>query len=299
MALARGGAFLKDATLERVVGINWGDHNFGPVWRAGTMDSNVWDGVLGYNIQCGLGPNSPVGNAFTFKNCYIYVKDLEFRRFDPLTVTDCTIVHLTQNVVRIPGTSFPSWTYDNNDYFRVTGGNATPFIVFKNEVKDTNRDFADWQTDSGYDAGGSFTINTDGVPTTNKIFLHPNLYEDGRANIIVFNWEDLASVNVDVSSVLSADQKWEVRHVFDFYGTRVASGTYSGSGTINIPINVVEPVVPSTGWQRQDDPPPPTTPPIEFSAYVLLGDPLLIEIERHLVHTDDATVTDSVTATIA
>lgn len=99
-------------------------------------------------------------------------------------------------------------------------------------------------------------------PTGTKVFVRPNAYEPGRANITVFNWSLSGSVDVNVSSVLPAGSSYEVRNAQNFFGPPVASGVYNG-GTIRLPmagLSVAAPV----GWST----PPPTGP--EFNAFVLL-----------------------------
>lgn len=72
-------------------------------------------------------------------------------------------------------------------------------------------------------------------PTGENIFVRPNQFESGRANIIVYNWDQKPSVSVDVSSVLKPGDNYEVRDAQNFYGPPVAQGTYAG-GSINIPM---------------------------------------------------------------
>lgn len=81
-------------------------------------------------------------------------------------------------------------------------------------------------------------------PVNNVVSVRPNKYEPGRANIIIYNWEHLNSVAVDVSQVLPAGTSYEVRNAQDFYGTPVATGTYNG-GYIIVPtmgLSVAQPV---------------------------------------------------------
>lgn len=70
----------------------------------------------------------------------------------------------------------------------------------------------------------------------NKVVVRPNAYEPGRANIVVYNWEQRTSVDVDVSNVLSPGANFEIRNVQDFYGAPVMSGTYNG-GWLTLPLD--------------------------------------------------------------
>ena len=69
-------------------------------------------------------------------------------------------------------------------------------------------------------------------PTGVKVFIRPNQYEDGRSNITVYNWDNLASVSVDLSSILSPGDGFEIRNVEDFFGDPVASGRFNGSPVV-------------------------------------------------------------------
>ena len=40
-------------------------------------------------------------------------------------------------------------------------------------------------------------------PTGAQVFVRPNQYQEGRANLTIFNWDEAASVGADVSEVLS------------------------------------------------------------------------------------------------
>ena len=99
----------------------------------------------------------------------------------------------------------------------------------------------------------------------NQVFVRPNQYETGRGNIVIYNWQQLAAVPVDVSSILRGNDQYEVRNVQDFFGAPVLKGTYQG-GTLAIPMNAVTPPVPLGGWPVAA--PPPTGP--EFNAFVVL-----------------------------
>ena len=108
-------------------------------------------------------------------------------------------------------------------------------------------DLAGWRTATGLDANSVSTETATGLPTSgSQIFVRPNQYEPGRANIIVYNWGAAASVAVDLSSVLRPGDQYEVRNVQAFFGTPVDSGTYAG-GTIQLPMTNLQPPPPIGG----------------------------------------------------
>ena len=113
-------------------------------------------------------------------------------------------------------------------------------------------------------SSGSFPSNTflSSQPTGVKVFVRPNAYESGRANITVYNWANQSTVSVDVSGILSSGDGYEVRNAQDFYGAPVLTGTYNGS-----PL-----VLPMTGLSVAapvGDAAPPRSGP-QFNAFILL-----------------------------
>jgi parallel beta-helix repeat protein len=100
-------------------------------------------------------------------------------------------------------------------------------------------------------------------PSKTKIFVRPNRYEPGRANIVVYNWEHQAVVSVDVAGVLRPGDRYEVRNVQALFGQPVASGLYQGK-PIAIPMEGVTPPIPIGRVLRQ----PPRTGPA-FDVFVL------------------------------
>ena len=99
-------------------------------------------------------------------------------------------------------------------------------------------------------------------PAGTRVFVRPNAYEDGRANITIYNWDRHSTVPVDMSSALTVGSDFEVRNAQDFFGAPVASGTYGG-GSITLPMTGLS-VASPMGWPA----PAPTGP--EFNAFVVL-----------------------------
>jgi hypothetical protein len=98
-------------------------------------------------------------------------------------------------------------------------------------------------------------------PTGVVVFVRPNLYEPGRANITVFNWARSAGVSVDLGELLDEGDEFVIRNAQDFFGRPVVSGRYSG-GSVEIPMEGLT-VVPPIGY-----PSPPSVAP-DFGAFVV------------------------------
>ena len=122
--------------------------------------------------------------------------------------------------------------------------------------------FATWKRLTGLGATDQAGV---AAPTAPKVVVRPNAYEPGRANIVVYNWGAQSSIAVNVLGLLTAGDAYEVRNVQDFYGAPVTQGTYSGGGTIAIPMGGVPAPLPI----GRTTPTPPQTGP-RFDVFVLL-----------------------------
>ncbi len=122
-------------------------------------------------------------------------------------------------------------------------------------------DFATWQAQTGLPGPGRYAGS--GLPP-NLVVVRPNQYEAGRANIVVYNWEQHATVSVDLATVLNVGDRYVMRNVQDFDGTPVASGTYEG-GSIQLPMAAV---TPPAVIGRASTPSPVTGP--TFNVFVIM-----------------------------
>ena len=123
--------------------------------------------------------------------------------------------------------------WGGNTYYRSPGVTAWGYAG-------SSYTFNGWQAKTGL---GSTDQATAALPTVTKVFVRPNVYEPGRANIVIYNWSQVATVPVDVSKVLRPGDRYAVRNVQALFGAPVASGTYAG-GTIALPMAGVKPPVP-------------------------------------------------------
>ena len=116
--------------------------------------------------------------------------------------------------------------YTNNTFYGDPTASAWIY-----PLRGTRYSFAGWTAATGLANPGNYG----GSVPPNATFVRPNLYEAGRANVIVYNWARQPTVNVDLSSVLRVGQAYKILNVQDFYGLPVASGVYSG-GTVSLPM---------------------------------------------------------------
>lgn len=73
-------------------------------------------------------------------------------------------------------------------------------------------------------------------PSQPRYFLRRNFYEPNRTTVVVFNGGATNSVSVDLSTVLSPGDRYEIRDVQNYLGAPILSGSYSGA-LINLPMN--------------------------------------------------------------
>jgi len=118
------------------------------------------------------------------------------------------------------------------------------------------------QPDAGNLAAGN-TVET-GRPTGLKVFVRPNRYEPGRANVIVYNWDHRPSVNVDLKGVLKQGAKFRMASAQDFFGKPVLESRYDGR-PVSVPMKEYR-APPPIGKESYV---PPATGP-EFNVFIVL-----------------------------
>jgi len=151
----------------------------------------------------------------------------------------------------------PRYEWDDNTYY-CTRASATPFTLVGAD-RSASLSFAQWREQTGFDAGSTFIATR---PQGTKVFVRPHPYEQGRANIIVFNWDNHDAVDVDLGAILAPGDAYEVRDVQNWFGKPVAAGVWRG-GAIRIPMRLTEVELPVTRAEFKHTPP-------EFGAFVLL-----------------------------
>ena len=185
----------------------------------------------------------------------------------PLTVKWWDFIEMQRNTVYTSnasvnlqmqsGDTTSSYQWDNNTY--ITGPlGALTFSFNGNSLLN----FLLWKTLTGLDTKSMSVINLTPPPTA--IFVRPNLYETGRGNIIVYNWDRKDFVTVDLSAVgLRIGDAYEVKDVQNFFGPAVVSGNFDGS-PITWPMNLTQMATPIGNVERI-----PTHTAPEFGAFII------------------------------
>lgn len=105
-------------------------------------------------------------------------------------------------------------------------------------------DFSTWQTQSGFDASGSYT---NAAPTGVVVLQQPDRYTAGRSLLTVYNWDTLPSVTFNPQGLNDGDA-FEVIDVQNYFGPPVYTGTYNAlSPATTIPTTSTAVAAP-TGW---------------------------------------------------
>jgi len=156
-------------------------------------------------------------------------------------------VELQQNLTKTVG------RWDNNYY-------SQPLNREKFRSGSMNCNFADWKKNTGFDSASSCKPGRLSSP---QIFVRPNRYEPGRANIVVYNWDNSLKVSVDVRSLLDVGAAYEVRNAQDFFSPPVLTGTFDGQ-PLQLPMTGLTVARPMAALRT----PPPTGP--AFNVFVLL-----------------------------
>jgi hypothetical protein len=209
-----------------------------PADRIAVVDNMLYfsPGVAGINARLGYGKVQ--GETITASSNYAAGGNpvLQMGHWNKATVTG-NHLYGTARLIYLYDPSLSGYTWSSNQYFGATTS-STAFRYLSSSYT-----FDKWKQLTGLGAGD---VSSSGTPSGAKVFVRPNQYEKGRANIVVYNWGGQGSVRVDLSKVLSVGDRYEVRNVQNLFGTPVATGTYGG-GTISLPMAGVTPPRPIGG----------------------------------------------------
>jgi hypothetical protein len=144
------------------------------------------------------------------------------------------------------------WSWSGNTHY----GNSAALDWSYNNA---NKSWTDWKAATGLGGTDSYVA---GVPPL-KVWVRPNAYERGRANVVVANMGQASSATVDLTGIgLAAGQAWEVRNALNYYAAPVTTGT--GPGMVTLPLTGL-PKAPITGSAPKQ---PGATP--RFAAFVVV-----------------------------
>ncbi len=188
-----------------------------------------------YTFQNGLNGIVDVGYLWGPENEDVrftdnyFVSSVRFLKpFDDVTFTGNTVVEAQQPVsLTIPQDGVISdYVWDGNRY--IYKGQVS--FNLANSVQSVDA----WRFNTGFDANS--VVETSSAAEA-EVFVRPNHYEAGRANVIVYNWGQQAAVSVDLTPVLKIGDSYQLHSAIDYYGDPVLTGVYDGQPIVVPMIN--------------------------------------------------------------
>lgn len=211
-----------------------------------------------YNSSLQFGYGSPDNQSASLKNNYIYTQiPINIQWWKNFVITGNTFIAKSDSsggngsIALATGGDLSGFTIDNNTHYRGRTGTFQNFFVRNPDNSLNFYTFAQWQASLGFDTHSTFVsdpnINKAALPTGAKVFVRPNKYETGRANITIFNWDKAATVAADISNIgLKPGDSYIVHDGQNYLGAPVLTGTYNGS-PITLPMDLGTTIPPRLG----------------------------------------------------
>jgi len=136
--------------------------------------------------------------------------------------------------------STPIVNWDQNKYFNTAlpYSQGIQYSIGYNSAKNSLGggilSFPEWKAACKCDAGSQYTA---GVPTGVEVYIRPNAYEPGRANIVVFNWSGASSAAVSLAGHLNIGESYEIMDAQNYFAGPLASGVFNG-GQVTLPMTL-------------------------------------------------------------
>ncbi|WP_157202479.1 T9SS type A sorting domain-containing protein [Marinilabilia salmonicolor] len=125
------------------------------------------------------------------------------------------------------------YDWDRNLYI----GEEEHFFYANNNV---SLDLNGWQSQLGFDRNSTFKPFSD---ILNHIKVIPNDYQEGRAHVVIYNWENTEKVRVDLGEVLKKDDSYTIYDVENVFEP-LLEGKYNGK-SVEIPLRLSKVIQPS------------------------------------------------------
>ncbi len=100
------------------------------------------------------------------------------------------------------------------------------------------------------------TFETSRPTSGNKVFVDANVIDPRRGRIVIYNYDNASSVDVDLSSILKKGEAYRVHSVMGLFQEALVKGVYDGLD-VNIPMGTIEPPQPNgnpNGIDENDGP---------------------------------------------
>lgn len=200
------------------------------IYAEGNSDGMVIDSSYIYNIYNRNGITLDGDGLVT--NNTVFRGTLQIRVSDAITVNNNT-VYLDESLSQLvkyenPGSAGSIANWDYNTYYNSNGGTYNW------------GSFSAWQSFiNGYGGyGDANSVEYTSFPSSNTVEVIENYHEAKRTHIIIYNFEDLTNVPVDVEYIYDAGDSIFVYDVENILNGTCAAYEYGGSGSINIPMDL-------------------------------------------------------------
>jgi hypothetical protein len=130
------------------------------------------------------------------------------------------------------GTSVASYVWDENTYVSTRPSGVGLSVDGWQGVG-----IRAWRAETGLDRDSVERTDARALARRADVFVRENAYERGRGNVFVYNPALETAVDVDLSGVLSAGDRFEVVDAENYYGAPVVSGVYGG-GRVRLPLRL-------------------------------------------------------------
>jgi hypothetical protein len=215
-------------------------------------------GLAGTSTQFGYGATN---DDLVLRDNYFagFVRMLPWER---LTARGNTFVGLT-SLVELRAPSFEAlkkYEWDGNKYLSAEVQYSPLAVV--TEKADVANGWKEWQEKAGIDRSGEYVK---GQPKGTAVFVRPNQYQRGRAHLVIYNWDKLPAVEIDLSAVLAKGQKYRIVSAQNIFAEPVLQGVYDGQA-VKLPMKAT----PAAQPEGLPEYKLPVTEP-EFGVYILLG----------------------------
>ncbi|MGH9767569.1 MAG: hypothetical protein ACREAB_09070 [Blastocatellia bacterium] len=205
---------------------------FKPSERVTLTNNYLYHPLNGVVYNCQLFYVAKDNKDVTLRDNYIAGgnETLHIHEWQSVTVTGNTFIGALYlaSVAPAAGYQHSAYVWNNNNYVWLNLKPEYSPFAFGLNGNYVGHNFDSWRKATGFDKNAGFQQMPSGRPAGVKVFVRPNQYEVGRANITVYNWDLKNQVEVDVSGALRNGDRFEVRNVRDFYGQPVLSGVYNG-----------------------------------------------------------------------
>jgi hypothetical protein len=180
-------------------------------------------------IQCGEVLGRSLDLIFSNNFVHVFCRIADWER---ITAIGNTFIR-SGNLLEFYQTQLPwsptrhTWNY--NTYYSLETP-YLPFMFYTNASRGLT--YANWRAATGFD---SASVYTKGKPTGSRVFIRPNRYETGRANLAVFNWDLKPQLAINLGSTIPVNSDYEVRDAQNWFAGPVATGKYTGQ-PITLPL---------------------------------------------------------------